>query len=243
MRLIVYNLRYCTGTGGNLHLPWSGYLKKTEKHLEKIISFLKAKKPDILGLIEVDAGSYRTRKKNQAVEIANALGFHSMFAPKYRPTAATTKLPLISKHVNAIVCNDEIKNQHFHYFSKGIKRLVIEMETSDFVLFLVHLSIRFRTRQSQLCSLFNMVKKTKKPCIVAGDFNAFWGTDELKLFLEATGLKNANTNALPTYPSWAPKKELDFILYSKGIEIKNFAVLNTTLSDHLPLICDFEITK
>ncbi len=241
MRLIVYNLRYCTGNGGRLHLPWSGYLKRTDKHLEKVISFLKAKEPDIIGLLEVDAGSYRTRRKNQAVEIANALGFKTMFSSKYHPPSVARKLPLLGKHINAILCNKEIKNQHFHYFTKGMKRLVIELELSDFILFLVHLSLGFKTRHNQLCDLFTLVKKVKKPVIVAGDFNVFSGKNELQLFLEATGLRNANEHNFPTYPSWSPKKELDLILYSKGIEIKSFKISHTLLSDHLPLICDFEV--
>jgi endonuclease/exonuclease/phosphatase family metal-dependent hydrolase len=240
MRLVIYNLRYCTGTGGKLHLPWSGYLRRTEKHLEKVIAFLKPKSPDIIGLLEVDAGSYRAGKKNQALEIAKALGFKTMFSSKYNPPSMARKLPLFSKHINAILCNKEIKNQHFHYFAKGIKRLVIELELSSFVLFLVHLSLTFRTRQNQLCDLFTLVKRAKKPCIVAGDFNAFFGKNELKLFLAATGLKNANNENIPTFPSWAPKKELDFILYSNGIEVRNFKIVHTSLSDHLPLICDFE---
>lgn len=33
---------------------------------------------------------------------------------------------------------------------------------------------------------------------------------------------------------------VDFILVSKGINVKTFSVLNSDVSDHLPLIMDFE---
>jgi endonuclease/exonuclease/phosphatase (EEP) superfamily protein YafD len=37
--------------------------------------------------------------------------------------------------------------------------------------------------------------------------------------------------------------ELDFILYSEGIDVTEFSVPKVTFSDHLPLVCDFEVTK
>jgi endonuclease/exonuclease/phosphatase family metal-dependent hydrolase len=38
-----------------------------------------------------------------------------------------------------------------------------------------------------------------------------------------------------------PRMELDFILYSAGIEISSFEVPNVLHSDHLPLLCDFDL--
>ena len=55
------------------------------------------------------------------------------------------------------------------------------------------------------------------------------------------GRKSANTRHLPSYPSRAPRKELDFILYQDGIRVTGFEVPRIRLSDHLPLVCDFEI--
>ena len=70
MRFLLYNVRYCTGTGGRLHLPWGGYLKRTSANLKRITAFIQSCHPDIVGLLEVDSGSYRSRRKNQAEVIA-----------------------------------------------------------------------------------------------------------------------------------------------------------------------------
>ena len=80
-----------------------------------------------------------------------------------------------------------------------------------------------------------------EPLIVAGDFNTFWGENEIYLFMRAAGLMSANVDSIPTYPSRAPRKELDFILFQEGIEVKGFEVPDIKLSDHLPLVCDFEV--
>jgi endonuclease/exonuclease/phosphatase family metal-dependent hydrolase len=86
-----------------------------------------------------------------------------------------------------------------------------------------------------------MVKDAGKPLIVAGDFNARWGDSEIKLFLAATGLQSADPSGRPSYPSWSPRRHLDFILHSPHIKITNFEIPKVTFSDHLPLVCDFEI--
>jgi len=122
-----------------------------------------------------------------------------------------------------------------------MKKLVIELELENLTIFLVHLALSSRVRHHQLAELYSLVKETGKPHIVAGDFNALWGEQEISLFLAATGLANANENSLPSFPSWSPKRHLDFILYSSQIKPLGFKMPRTELSDHLPLIFDFDI--
>ena len=82
MRLLLYNIRY--GTGGKVRrLPISGYLGRTHRNLEELIGFIRPLDPDIVGLIEVDAGSYRSRQRNQAGLIAEALGHYHCYRSKY----------------------------------------------------------------------------------------------------------------------------------------------------------------
>lgn len=243
MRLLLYNLRYCSGHGGKFHLPWSGYLRRTDRNLDQITAFIQAIAPDIVGLLEVDAGSYRSRRHNQAALIAKTLGHYHVYHSKYPERSLARRLPVIGKQVNAFLCRDDIHARRFHFFQKGVKRLVIELEFQHLVVFLVHLSLGFRTRHDQLNDLYTLVKTTKKPCIVAGDFNAFQGDREIKLFLAATGLVNACPHPRPSFPSWKPRRQLDFILHSSAIRITDFFMPQVTFSDHLPLVCDFEIQR
>jgi endonuclease/exonuclease/phosphatase family metal-dependent hydrolase len=148
---------------------------------------------------------------------------------------------LLRKQGNAILTNQEIVSQRFHYFREGVKRLVIELELADFSVFLVHLSIKFRHRQYQLQDLHNMVKDVNKPVIVAGDFNVFRGTRELQLFLAASGLKSANSSGQPSHPSRAPHRQLDYIFHSPEIQITDFEIPPVKFSDHTPLVCNFDI--
>lgn len=223
-------------------LPWANYFRRTENKLDEIVAFIKPLRPDIVGLVEVDSGSYRTRKTNQAQTIANELGHYHTYRSKYKENRSITKaVPVMNKQGNAFLTRDTITNERYHYFDRGVKRLVIEMEMENLVIFLVHLSLGFRVRHHQLRDLYELVKSARKPVVVAGDFNALWGEKEIDLFLAACGLKNANGKGEPSFPSWAPKRHLDFILHSKEITTSRFWMPNVTFSDHLPLLWDFEV--
>ena len=129
---------------------------------------------------------------------------------------------------------NRVHGEKFHYFDTGIKRLIIELELKDYAIFLVHLSLKYRHRHLQMRRLYDLIQDTKKPVVVAGDFNTFWGENEIYLFMKAAGLTSANTESLPTYPSRSPRKELDFVLYQDGIDVTGFEVPDVRLSDHLP---------
>lgn len=241
MRFLLYNMRYATG-GRPGRGPLS-FFRRTGDHLGEIVRFVCDLKPDIVGLIEVDLGSYRSRRRNQAQVIANALGHGHAYRSKYAAESVARFIPVMRKQGNAFIVRDPKTQARFHYFRKGVKRLVIELETNEVVIFLVHLALGARTRHQQLHDLFARVKASSKPCIVAGDFNTLWGEHEIEMFMAATGLASADRRKRPTFPSWKPKRHLDFILHSPDIVVDHFELPKVTLSDHLPLVCDFRVGR
>lgn len=243
MRFVLYNIRYATGVGPAFHLPvpGAGYLRSNRRVLEGITQFLKSLDPDLVGLVEVDTGSIRSGLVNQAHQIAESLGHYSTYQCKYGTTSLNQLVPIVRKQSNAFLAAPRVEGERFHYFDTGIKRLIIELELEEVCVFLVHLSLKFRHRHDQLRHLHELVRQARKPVIVAGDFNTFWGDHEIYLFTQAAGLRSANQQGLPSYPSRTPRKELDFILHSDRIEITHFEIPNVRMSDHLPLVCDFEV--
>jgi len=243
MRLLLYNIRYAVGGGASMHMPipGAGYVLGNQAVLPEITRFIKSVDPDVVGLIEVDTGSIRSRNVNQAEKIAADLGMNTSYETKYGDRSLNQLLPIVRKQGNAFMAAPRVHGEKFHYFDTGIKRLIIELEMDDFAIFLVHLSLKYRHRHLQLRRLYDLIQETKKPVVVAGDFNTFWGENEIYLFLKAAGLTSANTDSIATYPSRAPRKELDFVLYQDGIKVTDFQVPNVRHSDHLPLVCDFEL--
>ena len=243
MRLLLYNIRYAVGGGASMHmpLPGAGYVLGNQTVLPELTRFIKSVDPDVVGLIEVDTGSIRSRKVNQAEKIAADLNMNTSYETKYGERSLNQILPIVRKQGNAFMAAPRVHGERFHYFDTGIKRLIIELEMDDYAVFLVHLSLKYRHRHLQLRKLYDLIMATSKPVVVAGDFNTFWGENEIYLFMKAAGLTSANVHSAPTYPSRAPRKELDFILYQDGINVTGFEIPDVRLSDHLPLVCDFEL--
>ncbi|MDH3577906.1 MAG: endonuclease/exonuclease/phosphatase family protein [Gammaproteobacteria bacterium] len=244
MRLLLYNIRYAVGGGGStrMALPGAGYLIGNQSVLPEIARFIKSVDPDVIGLIEVDTGSIRSRNINQAEKLASDLGMNTSYETKYGSKSLNQLLPIVRMQGNAFMAAPRVHGEKFHYFDTGIKRLIIELEMDDYAIFLVHLSLKYRHRHLQLRHLYDLIQATEKPVVVAGDFNTFWGENEIYLFMKAAGLRSANIDSRPTYPSRAPRKELDFVLYQDGIRVTAFDIPDVKLSDHLPLVCDFELT-
>ena len=241
MRFLLYNIRYGTGIGTRFHfpVPYAGYLKRSTANYRQITEFISRLTPDLVGLVEVDSGSFRTGNCCQAASLARNLGYDHIVASKYRYGSLSRRVPVLDKQGNALLSKEKIINHRFHFFKKGVKRLVIEAETADLTVFLVHLSLTYYNRQSQLRQLYEIVRTTRGPVVVAGDFNVLWGDQELELFLAATRLRNANDQGYPSHPSRSPKRQLDFILYSPELTVENFFIPDVFLSDHAPLVCDF----
>jgi endonuclease/exonuclease/phosphatase family metal-dependent hydrolase len=241
MRFLLYNIRY--GTGRRTRWAWLHVLTPTSRHLFEIARFIQEVAPDVVGLVEVDAGSYRTGRENQAEFLAAELGHYHSYRMKYREEGGLglgRRLPVLNKQANAFLTRGTIQRETFHEFTGGFKRLVIELDLESVRLFLVHLALGFRARHGQLAELHELIIRSDKPSIVAGDFNSVFGSRELQLFLKATGLVSANQGHQPTYPSWRPRRELDFVCHSPQLVLRKFFIPRVTLSDHLPLVCDFD---
>lgn len=245
MKFLLYNIRYAAGTGKRFHLPFpfSGYFKHTDGHLKSIGEFIKSVNPDIVGLVEVDCGSYRSYQCNQAQFLARELRCTQVSHPKYAASSVVRKLPLVGKQGNAILTRHAIVQRRFHFFRVGVKRLVIELELADFSVFLVHLSLSFRRRQSQLLDLVKILQRATKPIILAGDFNVLRGDGELERFLAASGLRSANRSGRPSHPSRAPRRQLDYIFCGPRVRVTDFHIPAVRLSDHVPLVCDVELAS
>lgn len=241
MRLLLYNIQY--GTGRLRRFSWLEMLRKTTRHFDYIDRFVKAANPDLIGLVEVDAGSYRSRKRNQADELAKKLGYTQCHRVKYPSQSLGRRLPVLNKQANAVLSRLPLTQTAFHDFTIGFKSLAIRVDTDAFTFFLVHLALGQHARHKQLDELIHLIRAATTPVIVAGDFNTLRGAHEMHHFLKATGLVSANREHHPTFPSWNPKKELDFICHDARIKPLRFRVPHIRISDHLPILLDFEIVS
>lgn len=109
MRFLLYNIRY--GTGKYLNQPMKylrGYLGQSLDHIHRIGEFIKEQKADIVGLVEVDLGSFRTKETNQAKLLGELTGKHYVSQYKYEENSRYMKFPIMRKQGNALLSNEKI---------------------------------------------------------------------------------------------------------------------------------------
>jgi endonuclease/exonuclease/phosphatase family metal-dependent hydrolase len=94
--------------------------------------------------------------------------------------------------------------------------------------------------------ILGLAKEVDCPTIIVGDFNLFPDTPSMQVFYkDFTSLVDTH-NITTTRPksnelSNLERNVVDFVLVSKDIKVKSFEVLDLDVSDHLPLVLDFEI--
>jgi endonuclease/exonuclease/phosphatase family metal-dependent hydrolase len=239
---------------------WYQYLKiwkilfPPKKMDERIVNALKKLKPDILTLIEVDTGSFRSRGKDEVKFIEKELGLSSFVEKVKYPLKGWLKLfhhvPILNKQANAIISKFPLEDIKYHVFHEGTKRMVIEATVKlpqKVTLIAAHLALGKKARAKQIKELIKIVNSIKNPVILMGDFNTFNGEQEMAELEKKTHLKDRislDKESLPfTEPAWHPSKRLDYILTSPQIKVKKYSVLHFAFSDHLPLMIDFEVRK
>ncbi len=256
VRAITYNIEYCEGLIGR----WFDYLKFWKIFLppknldQRLVSALKKLKPDILALIEVDTGSFRSRHKDEVRFLEEKLGLNDFIEKIKYPLTGWLRLfhhlPILKKQANALLSRFKFKKIKYHVFHEGTKRMVIEATVlcPTPVTFLVaHLALGKRARAKQIKELIKIVNSIQNPVILMGDFNTFHGEKEVEELLKKTHLKdkiNLDTKSIPlTEPAWHPTRRLDYILTSRQIKVRKYSVLKFQFSDHLPLMIDFAVKR
>ncbi|MEK6875837.1 MAG: endonuclease/exonuclease/phosphatase family protein, partial [Nanoarchaeota archaeon] len=196
VRLIVYNIEYCEGISG----LWWQYLEFWKIFFppkgmdQRIVEQLKKLKPDILALVEVDTGSFRT-KKDEVVFFEKKLGMKNFIEKIKYPFEGWLKLfhyvPILNKQANAIIAKERLSKVRYHVFHEGTKRVVIEATIhvpKKVTLLLAHLALGKKARAKQIQELTKIVNSIKNPVILMGDFNTFNGEKEIKILLKETHL-------------------------------------------------------
>lgn len=100
------------------------------------------------------------------------------------------------------------------------------------------------TRRKQAEELIATLQRRQRPVILTGDFNSDWQEDStVRHISQALGLTAYRPEAtgLETFPAFGQR--LDWILVSKGIAFRSYAVLPDPLSDHRGVLAELELER
>lgn len=253
MRILLCNTGYLLGRrdwlGGYFPSPreaFFGDAQAEERATVRLLDVLRDEHPDVICLVEVDNGSFRTATEGQMREVrerlaALGLPYTARVFGKYGPHNLVGQLPFFRHLANGVLLAENYPTNP-RYLTTGTKRLVIETHLPGVTLLVAHLSVKAGTRRQQLGELAGLLatEYSEDQVLLAGDFNTYQGVDELTSFIKRTGLRPVIPGAtIPERPLdefLLSTRAIDFFLASPAIMVEHARVIDSVVSDHRPIL-------
>lgn len=252
LRVMTYNIQY--GYNG---LP-AGAGRALD--MDGIADVIRQADPDVVALQEVDVHwGARSNFMDELQYLADKLGMHPFFGFIYdfdplQPGQERRQFgpALLSKH--------EILRAENHPLSRissqqpelglqplpGFPEIVINVKGNQVHVFSTHTYwLAQDVRQLEVEEMIKYLDETKGPRILMGDFNAYPGDPEMKSMAGAYTDVFAKVGEGPsgTYPAIKPTNRIDYIFTSPEIQAERAWVIDSTASDHRPVVADLTLRR
>lgn len=240
LRVMTYNIH--AGTGG----------------LDTIAGVIRAAAPDVVGLQEVDVHfSARSGFADQARALADALGMHVRFAhiyelaplqggapPREYGVALLSRYPVRAFHNHVMPRLSTVEEESEPKPRPGFLEAVLLVDGTEVRVFDTHLDYRGdpRVRQMQVAATLDILGGDDRPTLFVGDLNARPDAPELQpLLARLRDAWRGRPDPGFTFPADAPDRRIDYILHSAHFEVAAVDVLDTTASDHRPVVAELRL--
>lgn len=211
-----------------------GVNREGEESLNSIIESIRDTQAQIIGLQEVDRFMPRSGFKDQAKEIAESLGYYFIYGEtinilgvKYG-NAIISKFPIL-EYENIKLPGDSIE-------TRALLRANIDVEGSILKVYTTHLGLNARDRKRQIRAINLTIEQSTQPFILMGDFNGSPANEEidsLTPMVSDIALETQKEN-IYTYAFYSdvPNTRIDRIYVSQDIQVIDYYVLESMVSDH-----------
>lgn len=210
--------------------------RSVRRNLDRIAEF--ASDFDVVALQEADAGSLRTAQINQIEYLARRAGFAHWKA------AINRDLGPFAQHALGFLSRHALQDVRHHPLPGRLRgRGVLEAQIREqghapLHLMVAHLALGRASRARQLEYLAGLADASADT-VLMGDLNC----EPLELAhhpeLQRIGFRLIHSE--PTYPSWRPVRSIDHVLVTPTVQAQAARVLDTKLSDHLPVATEIRL--
>lgn len=231
LRVLCYNIHHGEGTDGRVDLP-------------RLAQVIRAARPDLVALQEVDNQTRRTNGVDQTAELARLTDLHGRFAKQIDyegggyGQALLSRFPLSEVQLH-VLPGMPPREQRL----AGAVQVDVEGAALTFVTtHLHHINAEFRAAQA--AKLNELFGQTAAPVILAGDLNA---TPDSEPLLRLSSVWTRATGKAPrlTYPAEKPIKEIDYVLVrpEPRFSVVSVEALDEQVaSDHRPVLAVVDFT-
>lgn len=241
LRLLSYNIQTGIATSkfrDYLTHSWRHVLPCSKRldNLDRIATTIQGF--DIVGLQEADGGSIRSG----FINLTEYLALQARFPWWYDQT--NRDLGKFAQHSLGILSHfvpSDITELRLPGMIPGRGALAIKYGYDDDSLLVViaHLALSRRARLRQLAYLAEAMEDARH-VVFMGDLNCECDSLELNWMQARTGLQEPLCR-FGTFPSWRPQRHIDHILVSPTLRVHEMAVVNVSISDHLPIAMEVEL--
>ena len=234
MRVMTFNIQHCHDWQNNkINIP---LFAETVQRLGA----------DICGLNEVRGRGALTGYSDQLGKISKLLGWEKYFGQTIKVggvgpygNGLLSKYPIISAETHHIPDVEE-KQQDSNNEHRGFIKAVIGTEGRELCVLVCHMGLSRAEQENAVRALCPVIDSIDIPMILMGDFNTTPDSGVLDpLFERLSDTNDVSVNPDTfTYPSYAPEKKIDYILY-RGLICRRAETVTKVVSDHFLIAADF----
>lgn len=230
LRVLCYNIQHGAGSDGKVDL-------------NRQAEVIRAARPDLVALQEVDRNTQRTGGVDQTAVLAKLTGLHGRFGRQIDfeggqyGQAVLSRVPIDDLKIHVLPGTPERQQR----IAVEARLRVASQELSIVSTHLHHFDADFRVQQA--ARIDELFAGSDRPVILTGDFNASPDAEPVRLLQKNWLLATAETS-LVTYPAVDPTKSIDHVLFRprERFGVVSVEVINEPLaSDHRPLLAVLEL--
>lgn len=214
-------------------------------------------RPDVVGLQEVDVHwDARSAFTDQAADLAAACGMDVRFGPIYTlppvdsgappreyGVAILTRLPVVEAK-NHDLTRLSTQAESAPAPAPGFLQVTVRVGDVEMDVYDTHLDFRPdpAVRTTQVREMLAIIGRPTRPTLLLGDMNAPPDRAELQPLFHR--LRDAWTDTIDagyTFPSDAPVRRIDYVLYGGPLRPDSARVPPVETSDHRPVVVDFSL--
>lgn len=235
LRVMTYNIRHGSGMDNIMDL-------------DRILQVIKESGATIVALNEVDRHyGARSNYEDQIALLADALDMNYVYQPTTTnpPDAASGNKP--REHGHALLSKYPIVNSEKRDFSlgddygRGILRVRLDVDGEALEVFVTHWGMTETVRFNHIKETAAFMNEYPGKSLLMGDLNAI--PEEHNIIALKSRLIDGTGDDAYTFDAGNPTRKIDYIFVSRNIDISNGTVINTTASDHRPMMADLELNK
>lgn len=228
----------------NIHF---GISRNGDPDLDTLAAEIRAERPDLVSLNEVDQRTERSRGIDEARELARATGLHAIYGPNLPwegglfGNAILTRYPVVHSSNHPLPVSDGLE-------PRGLLTATLRVRGRTVSFSSLHLTDGDEGRSSrtlQAEAVAHAVERASLPTVVAGDLNS--RPDDVPVRILRQYLLDAQqeggTGDGATIPEPSPRNRFDYVFYDNAFAVVpgSTRVLPSASSDHRAVFTRLEL--